>query len=103
MLIGAFAAAGLAVLAPGGLETGLVVGAVVGSTCAIQESRWYVVPGFTTFLALTLIMSTSPEPPGARFAERALETLLGVGLALLFGAVLPSVVGFIRQRSAISR
>ncbi len=103
VLIGAFAAAGLAVLAPGGLVTGLVVGAVIGATCAIQESRWYVVPGFTTFLALTLIMSTSPEPPGARFAERAVETLLGVGLALLFGAVLPSVVGFVRVRSSVAR
>ena len=103
VLIGAFAAAGLAVLTPGGLVTGLMVGMVIGSTCAIQESRWYVVPGFTTFLALTLIMSTSPESPGERFAERALETLLGVGLAVLFGAVLPSVVGFIQQRRSIGR
>lgn len=103
VLIGALAAAVVAVLDPADVVVGIVVGLVIGSACAIQESRWYVVPGFTTFLALTLIMSTSPEPPAERFVERAVETLLGVGLALFFGAVVPSIVSLlarVRRRSS---
>lgn len=103
VLIGALAAAVVAVLDPADVVMGIVVGLVIGSTCAIQESRWYVVPGFTTFLALTLIMSTSPEPPAERFLERAVETLIGVGLALFFGAVVPSIVSLlarVRRRSS---
>ncbi|MFJ6531783.1 FUSC family protein [Microbacterium sp. NPDC091662] len=104
VLVGALAAAIVAVLSPADVVVGILVGLVIGSACAIQESRWYVVPGFTTFLALTLIMSTSPEPPAERFLERAVETLIGVGLALFFGAVVPSIVSLIvrnRRRSTV--
>ncbi|PRB19306.1 FUSC family protein [Microbacterium sp. MYb62] len=97
VVVGALAAAGLALLAPADVVVGVILGLVIGATCASQESRWYVTPGFTTFLALTLIMMTSAEPPAERFAERAVETLIGVGLALIFGAVLPSVVSFLRR------
>ncbi len=103
VLIGALAAAAMAVLSPADAVVGIVVGLVIGAACAIQESRWYIVPGFTTFLALTLIMTTSPEPPGERFVERAVETLIGVALALLFGAVVPSVVSLlVRSRRTSS-
>ncbi|MFK3679538.1 FUSC family protein [Microbacterium sp. NPDC090218] len=98
VLIGAFAAAAMALLAPPDAVVGIVLGIVVGAACASQESRWYIVPGFTTFLALTLIMATSSDPPGERFVERAVETLIGVGLALFFGAVLPSVVSLLHRR-----
>lgn len=98
VLIGALAAAAMALLSPADVVVGIVVGLVIGAACAIQESRWYIVPGFTTFLALTLIMTTSPEPPGERFVERAVETLIGIGLALLFGAVVPSVVSLLVRR-----
>lgn len=98
VLVGAFAAAAFAVLAPGDLLIGLVVGVVVGALCATQESRWYVAPGFTTFIALTFILVNSTEPPGARFLERALETLLGVGLALFFGAAVPSLLSLSARR-----
>ncbi|MFF1541160.1 FUSC family protein [Microbacterium sp. NPDC058269] len=104
VLIGALAAAALAVLSPADVVVGIIVGLVIGAVCAVQESRWYIVPGFTTFLALTLIMTTSPEPPGERFVERALETLIGVGLALFFGAVVPSLVSILirgRRRSSV--
>lgn len=106
VLLGAFAAAGLALLSPADVVVGALLGLVIGATCASQESRWYIVPGFTTFLALTLIMTTSPEPPSERFAERTVETLIGVGLALFFGAVLPSVLSFLirsRRPSSVQR
>src|SRR5690606_851598 len=98
VLVGAFAAAAFALLAPGDLLIGLGVGVVVGALCATQESRWYVAPGFTTFIALTFILVNSPEPPGARFLERAMETLLGVGLALFFGVALPSLLSLPARR-----
>jgi hypothetical protein len=103
VLVGALVAAGFALLGPGDLLIGLVVGVVVGALCATQESRWYVAPGFTTFIALTFILVNSAEPPGARFLERALETLLGVGLALFFGAAVPSLLSrFVRRRTSTS-
>lgn len=95
VVMGALAAAIVAVLNPADPVVGVVIGLVIAAACAIQESRWYVIPGFTTFLALTLIMSTSPAPPAERFLERAVETLIGVGLALFFGAVVPSVVSLL--------
>lgn len=98
VLIGALGAAVLALLGPGDAVVGIVVGLVIAAACAMQESRWYVVPGFTTFLALTLVMTTSPEPPGERFVERTVETLIGVGLALFFGAVVPWVVSLVLLR-----
>lgn len=98
VLVGAFAAAAFAVLAPGDLVIGLVAGVVVGALCATQGSRWYVAPGFTTFIALTFILVNSSGPPGARFLERASETLLGVGLALFFGAVVPSLLSLLALR-----
>lgn len=104
VVLGALAAAGLALLAPADVVVGIILGIVIGATCASQESRWYVTPGFTTFLALTLIMTTSAEPPAERFVERTVETLIGVGLALLFGTVLPSVISFlVRARRPSSR
>lgn len=102
VLVGALAAAAMAVLAPGGIVIGLTVGVVIGAMCATQGSRWYVAPGFTTFLALTLILVTSPEPPAERFLERTIETLIGVGLALLFGALIPTLLSLVPRRATTS-
>ncbi|MDF2507214.1 MAG: hypothetical protein K0Q52_1073 [Microbacterium sp.] len=98
VLVGALAAAAFALLAPGDLLIGMVIGVVVGALCASQESRWYVAPGFTTFIALTFILVSSSGAPGARFLERAGETLLGVGLALFFGAAVPSLLSLLSRR-----
>lgn len=103
VLVGALVAAAFALLTPGALVIGVVVGIVVGALCASQESRWYVAPGFTTFIALTFILVSSSGAPGARFLERALETLLGVGLALFFGAAVPALLSLLaRRRRSIS-
>jgi hypothetical protein len=98
VLLGAFAAAGFAVLDPGPLLIGCAVTVIIGALCATQESRWYIAPGFTTFLALTLILSTSTASPAARFVERTVETLLGVALALLFGALVPAGIAVLTRR-----
>ncbi|HYP73507.1 MAG TPA: FUSC family protein [Microbacterium sp.] len=95
VLVGAFAAAGLAALNAGSVVTAIAVALVLAALAATQASRWYVAPGFTSFIALTLIMQTSDSPPAVRFTERVLETVLGIAVALFFGAVVP---GFIRLR-----
>jgi hypothetical protein len=43
------------------------------------------------FLVFLLLLNSEPDAGGARFAERVGETLLGVGLAYLFGPVLPAL------------
>lgn len=100
VLVGALAAAGFAVLTPNGAVIGLAIGLTLGSLSAVQESRWYVAPAFTTFLVLTLLLTTSAEPPASRFLERTLETLLGVALALFFGALVPAVLAMRRSAGA---
>lgn len=97
VLVGALAAAALALLSPGGLILAGLIALVVGSLCATQPSRWYVAPAFTTFLVLTLILSTSSASPGERFLERTVETLVGVGLALFFGTVVPALLAFVTR------
>lgn len=101
VLVGALAAAGLAVLEPGPLVLTIAIGLVVGALSATQVSRWYVAPAFTTFLVLLLILSTSQASPGERFLERSIETLVGVGLALLFGTVVPALIAFLARRRRV--
>lgn len=102
VLAGALAAAGVAVLAPEGSGAGIAIMAAIACLCATHDSRWYVAPAFSTFLVLTLLMCTSEAPPAERFLERSLETLLGVGLALVFGALVPALLGM-RGRSRQAR
>ncbi|HTH05037.1 MAG TPA: FUSC family protein [Ilumatobacteraceae bacterium] len=51
-----------------------------------RASRWYVTGGFTTFIVLSLMLHSDPDHSGRTIAERLVETLLGVGVALVFGA-----------------
>lgn len=98
VLIGAFAAAAFALLSAPSAVTAVVVVAVLAALAATQGSRWYIAPGFTSFLALTLILQGSAGTPVDRFNERVLETLLGVGIALIFGAAVPAALRFVSER-----
>jgi len=100
VLVGAFAAAGLALVNDSTAVTAIAVALVLAALAATQASRWYVAPGFTSFIALTLILQTSDSPPAMRFAERVIETVLGVGIALFFGAVIPGLIRLWRRRGA---
>ena len=77
---------------PSAAATAAAVLVAVCGLSATQPSRWYVAPAFTTFIVFVLLLQNSPGDAGHRFGERTLETLLGVGLALFFGAVVPSVL-----------
>ncbi len=103
VLIGAFAAAGLALLTPPPALTAIAVGLVLASLSATQASRWYVAPGFTSFIVLTLILQGQGERPALRFVERVLETCLGVGIALFFGALIPAAIRLWRARKGAVR
>jgi hypothetical protein len=65
-----------------------VSGALIG-LAATRPSRWYVTGGFTTFLVISLLLYGNPQLAQSRFDERVLETLLGVGVALIFGVAIP--------------
>ncbi|WP_072807405.1 FUSC family protein [Rhodococcoides yunnanense] len=74
---------------------GIAVLACVACAAATHASRWYVTSTFTTFLVLLLLIAPSPEDATFRFNERLTETVLGVGLAWLFGIALPAVLGYV--------
>ena len=78
--------------------------AIVGSgaiiaLAATNASRWYVTPAFTTFLILWALLygQASNANIEERFSERVLSTLLGVGIAYLFGFLAPKLM---QRRSA---
>ena len=84
---------------------GAVAVAVLAALCGLsgtQPSPWYIAPAFTTFIVFVLLLQDSPADAEHRFGERTLETLLGVGLALFFGAVVPSVLRRIQTRDSES-
>lgn len=98
VLLGSLAAAAFAVFSTQGLGTALVVVAALAAMAATTASRWYVTPGFTSFIVLTFMMQADKtESPGDRFVERTWETLLGISLALLFGAVIPAIAQRVRK------
>ncbi len=76
----------------------LAVLAAVAAAAATRAGRWYVTPAFTTFLVFLLLLAGDPQDSASRFNERLGETVLGVGLAYLFGLALPALEA--RRRSA---
>ncbi|HEY0279351.1 MAG TPA: FUSC family protein [Solirubrobacterales bacterium] len=63
----------------------------IAAAAATRAGRWYVTPAFTTFLVFLLLLYGDPQDSASRFNERLWETVLGVGLAYLFGLVLPAL------------
>ncbi|MCT9819217.1 FUSC family protein [Microbacterium sp. W1N] len=99
VLVGALAAALFALAAPQPWAIAAACMLVLAAATATQRSRWYVAPGFTTFLALSMIMHQPGQSPAVSFQERVGETLLGVALALLFGWGLPAALTRLVRRS----
>ncbi len=92
VVVGALSAVLLLHLDPANAVLALAILATIAGAAATHGSRWYVTPAFTTFLVLLLLLNGNPEETATRFGERTLETLLGVGLAYLFGLLLPAVL-----------
>ena len=69
-----------------------------GGGCARRGRRYerqplVCAPAFTTALVFLLLLYSEPENAAHRFNERVLETILGVGLAYLYGLALPKLIG----------
>lgn len=89
--IGALAAIALVRLDPPAGAYAAATVLALAAAAATHASRWYVTSAFTTYLVFLLLLYANPDAAGARFAERLSETLLGVGLAYLFGLALPAL------------
>lgn len=89
--VGALAAMLLAAADPPPAVVAVAICAALTGLAGTRASRWYVTGGFTTFLVILLLALTSPGTGPSRFGERVLETLLGVGVALVFGVLVPSL------------
>jgi hypothetical protein len=90
--VGALAAIALVRLDPADGYYALVIVAVLAGAAGTRGSRWYVTPAFTTCLVFLLLLYSEPGDAESRFNERLLETLLGVGIAYLFGLVVPRLL-----------
>lgn len=102
VVFGALCAALISVLNADGIFASVLACLAIAALCATQGSRWYVAPAFTTFVALTLILRTATGSPAERFTERSIETFVGIGAALLFGAIIPAAISASRHWRANS-
>jgi uncharacterized membrane protein YccC len=97
---GALAAIAFARLEPSAAVYGIAAVAVVAGAAGTRRSRWYVTSAFTTYLVFLLLLYSDVDAAGSRFAERLGETLLGVGIAYVFGLALPELLR--RRRARVS-
>jgi uncharacterized membrane protein YccC len=99
---GAVAASLLTVLEAERIAIAIAVGVALTSLAATRGSRWYVTGGFTTFIVILLLVYGVPSEAESRLLERVGETLLGVGIALIFGVVLPGLTRPPGSRATLS-
>ena len=98
VLTGAAIAGAFMLTTPPGWAMGLAALAILAVLTALAGSRWYVTGGFSTMLVFLLLLDSDPADVAHRFWERSLETLLGVGLALVFGLLVPWAARLLRTR-----
>ena len=87
--IGAIAAIAVVETTP---SVGVLAAATVAALAAAAGTtggRWYVTPVFSTFLVFLLLLYSHPDEASSRFWERITETVLGVGVACVFGLLVP--------------
>ena len=99
---GAIVGIAVARLEPSAAAYSVVIVVTVAAVAATNRSRWYVTPLFTTFLVFLLLLQSNPDTAASRFGERMSETLLGVGLAYVFGLALPELLRSRKGRSPTS-
>lgn len=91
VLAGALAGVGLVRAHPPAAVYSVAAIAAMACLGGTRQSRWYVTPAFTTFFVFLLLLYSDPQTATSRFDQRVLETLLGVGLAYIFGLALPAL------------
>jgi hypothetical protein len=91
VLVGASAAVALLALQPPSSVYAAVVLLTLAGVAGTAGSRWYITAGFSTLLVLVLLVYGDEAQTAQKVGERVGETVLGVGLAYLFGWLLPSM------------
>ncbi len=99
VIAGAALGGAFMVLTPPGWLMGVVALGLISVLTALAGSRWYITGFFGTFLVFMLLLQGDPQDVAHRFWERAVETLVGVSLALIFGVLVPWAMGRMRSRS----
>src|SRR5262249_12298508 len=90
--VGALLAAPLIAFgAPGWVFLVPAPAALIG-LAAMHTSRWYINAGFTTFLVIILLTYGQSGSVRHFVGERTLETVIGVGIAYVFGLAVPKIV-----------
>ena len=92
VVLGATVAIALVRIDPPDAVYAVAMGVAVMGATATVGSRWYVLPAFTTFLVFLMLLVNSPDDAASRFWERALETVLGVGVAAAVGLLGPRLL-----------
>jgi uncharacterized membrane protein YgaE (UPF0421/DUF939 family) len=100
VLLGAFLGSLFVELDPSGVAIGVAVAVALACMVATQGSRWYVTPTFTTYVVFILLLWDHPTDTAWRFAERNIETLIGVAIALFYGVLIPLIIRRTRRSSA---
>ena len=92
--VGALAASVILAVSPPVWLAALLVASALISAGATQGSRWYITPAFTTFIVFFVLLFVEHNQGDIqfRFNERILETLIGVGIAALFGLIARRIV-----------
>jgi uncharacterized membrane protein YccC len=75
------------------LALAVIAGLALAGMAATVGSRWYIAPAFTTFLVFLLLLYGNQDQAPRRVAERVLETLFGIGVAYVFGILVPRLRG----------
>jgi hypothetical protein len=75
------------------LAIALVGAGGIIAMAATNASRWYVTPAFTTLLILWALLYEQATNANIehRFSQRVLGTLLGIGIAYVFGFLVPKL------------
>ena len=94
---GALAAICLVAAGPPDAVFAVVAALALAVLTGTMGSRWYVTPAFTTFLVFLMLLYGNPGQAVDRFWERVLETLFGIGVAYVFGILVPQAM--LRRRS----
>jgi hypothetical protein len=100
VFLGASAASLLLTLNLPPFVIGSLAGGALIAAAATHRSRRYITPIFSTFLVFWLLLYTDPTYANIayRFNERILETLIGIGIAFVFGIAIPKLIS--RPRSS---
>jgi hypothetical protein len=98
VVVGALAAVAFLRASPALGWYAVVAVAALAGAGGTSGSRWYVTAAFTTFLVLLMLLYADPTVAAEqwRVAERVGETALGVGLAFVFGLLVPELLDRVR-------